>query len=131
MRYSILTAVIALFSLIPASAQPAKSHFQNGERLMSDGYWVFAAREFEQAVHLDPTNPRYQSRFAEVRIEASQWAESAANVLISADRNREAQSFIDDALRFDPTNARAARLLEQVNPAAPSSTPFKRFTLMN
>jgi hypothetical protein len=66
-----------------------------------------------------PNNKRYQDMFAEVRIEASQWAESAARLLISADRKAEARSFIDEALRFDPDNIGATKLLEQLGGANP------------
>jgi len=116
MLRSIFSMPIALCLLLtPASAQTAKSYYEAGERAVKAGSWVEAGRELEQAAKMAPNNKRYQARFAEIRIAASQWAVSAARLLISADRKVEAQLFIEDALRFDPNNAEAAKLMEQVN----------------
>jgi len=115
-RCLILAMVISM-CLLPglASAQTAKSYYEAGERAAQEGRWVDAGRAFEQAVKMAPNNKHYQGRFSEVRMEASRRAVSAARLLISADRNGEAESFIEDALRFDPNNAGAAELLQQLN----------------
>lgn len=116
MLRSIFSMPIALCLLLtPAPAQTAKSYYEAGERAVKAGKWVEAGRELEQAARMAPNNKRYQARFAEIRIVASEWAVSAARLLMSVDRNREAQPFIDDALRFDPNNVGAANLSERLN----------------
>jgi hypothetical protein len=111
----LLMPIALCLLLTPAPAQTAKAHYEAGERAAKEARWVVAGRELEQAATMAPNNERYQARFAEVRIRASQWAESAARILIDADRTREARSFVNDALRFDPRNAGAAELLEQLD----------------
>src|SRR5437763_2181253 len=112
MRTWMIAAAMALCTLlIPANAQPAKTHFHAGERLLKDGQWVFAAREFEHAVQLEPANRRYQAKFDESRGEASQRAVSAANILIFENKLAAAQTFLEEALRFDPKNTTAAEMM--------------------
>jgi len=115
-RRSMFVTPIALCLLFtPAPAQTAKSHYDAGELALKAGRWVDAGREFEQAAKLAPDNNRYQSRYEAIRTEVSEWAVSAARLLMSADRNAEASRFIEDALRFDPNNAAAVGLLAQLN----------------
>jgi hypothetical protein len=103
--------------LLPTSglAQTAESYYEAGERALKDAIWVDAGRAFEQAAKIAPKIKRYQDRFAEVPMEASRRAVSAARLRLSLGLNTEAQSFIEDDLRFDPNNADAAELSEHVN----------------
>jgi tetratricopeptide (TPR) repeat protein len=117
-RRSIFLMPFALGLLVSqAGAQTAKSHYEAGERDIKAGLGVDAGREFEQAAKMAPNNTRYQTRFAEFRIEASQWAEAAGRLLSSTSRTRDAQRFLEEALHFDPNNAAAAELLGQVKVA--------------
>jgi hypothetical protein len=114
---SILILITLCLSASPAWAQTAKSHYEAGELAVKQARWVEAGREFEQAAKMALNNTRYQARFAEIRIEASQWAESAGRLLFSANRTREAQRLLEEALHFDSDNAAAAELLGQVKSA--------------
>ena len=128
MRHAVLLASVALpILLCPALAQSAKDHYAAGERAVKDAKWVEAGREFEQAARMAPDNQGYQARFAEVRIKSSEWAESAAELLLGAGRAGEARAFVEEALHFDPRNAAAAELLVRlkapIGPPVPGSPP--------
>ena len=116
-RVLVLTTGALCLLFTPALAQTAKAHFAAGEQAIKDVRWVEAGLQFEMAAKMAPNNRRYQERFAEVRVEASGWAESAAKLLLSAEKIREAESFVEIAARFDPNSAAVTELLEQVKVA--------------
>lgn len=116
-RSTFLMPFASCLLLSPAGAQTAKSHYEAGEHDIKVGQGLDAGREFEQAAKMAPNNTRYQARFAEFRIEASQWAESAGRLLSSTNRTKDAQRFLEEALHFDPNNAAATELLDQVKVA--------------
>lgn len=107
---------IALCSLLTtAVAQTANTHYEAGERAINEARWVDAGRELEQAAQMDPDNQRYQAAFAEVRVEASRWAESAARIYLSVNNVQSAQLMLMQAVHFDKGNQAAATLLAAVN----------------
>ena len=131
MHRSPLLMVLAMCLSWALSAQTgdAKSHYDAGEQAIKVGRWVDAGREFEEAAHLAPDNPRYQARYNEVRIEASKWAESAARIYLSLNNLQSAHLMSIQALHFDIDNQSAAKTLNETNerlaarstPAQPSS----------
>ncbi len=107
-------SLFILLLALPSFAQHSKARCENGERLLKEQLYVEAAREFEHGLKADPRNKRCQAKYQAIRFEASERAVSAAQLLVSANRIKEAVPFLEDALRFDPNNAAAAQWMTWV-----------------
>src|ERR1700737_1068539 len=105
---------LLVFVLLTPSGFPpenqAKTHIKNAEALLKDGKPFEAYQEADAAVHLDPNNKKYHEKLNQIGRAASQMAEAKGREKMASDP-QDARTWLQGALRYDPSNLSASQAL--------------------
>jgi S1-C subfamily serine protease len=100
---------LSLVGTATAAKYSGKPDFQQGQALLSQGRTAEAYEAFSRAAATEPANKKFLRKKAEIGAVLSDKAVSQAEAAIDDDPNS-AASFIGQALRMNPDNARAKKI---------------------
>ncbi|MEI6702950.1 MAG: CsgG/HfaB family protein [Deltaproteobacteria bacterium] len=118
LRRNLILAGIGILLIAGCAGQGAKS-FDDGRSLENVKRYEDALSLYEQAVSKEPANPEYNAALRSVRVRlAHQSLESAREQMnitpLKYDNLRNAQGYIDKALKVDPQNVEAGTMLDSL-----------------
>jgi tetratricopeptide (TPR) repeat protein len=109
-----LTAVALIILQFAHASDDAKSQFKAGDALRKSGQLFAAYQALAAAVKSDPSNRKYAAKLQEVGKLASVQAVSLGQDSLRTNL-KEAESWLQAALVYDPSNASAASALADLN----------------